>query len=159
MRPTPTAAAAEPMVKKTVGSPEKRLEPNICSASSAPTVMPAARPAPLRICANSSTVRVRRCSGGSSRTLVLVERAGDPLMWSQPRRLKWLACFWSSGSAAQPVSEGKYPSKRAQDWALAPAIGPTAAVHGAHCLDEQANDRKEEIDAQDVARYATQHGR
>ena len=43
------------MVKKTVGSPEKRLEPSICSASSAPTVMPAARPAPLRICANSRT--------------------------------------------------------------------------------------------------------
>lgn len=57
------------------------------------------------------------------------------------------------------MSEGKHPSKRAQDWALAPAIGPAAAVHGAHCLDKPANDRKEQIEAQDVARYATRHGR
>jgi hypothetical protein len=37
------------MVKNTVGSPDKLLEPSICSASSAPTVIPAASPAPLKI--------------------------------------------------------------------------------------------------------------
>ena len=81
------------MVKKTVGSPENRLEPNICSASSAPTVMPAARPAPLRICANSKTVRVRRCSGGSSRMLMLAETAGEPLMRNQPTGLSSISCL------------------------------------------------------------------
>ena len=79
IRPTPTAAAAEPIVKKTVGNPEKRLEPNMSSASSAPTVMPAARPAPLRICASSRVASVRRCSGGSWMTLVLAEAAADPV--------------------------------------------------------------------------------
>jgi hypothetical protein len=57
------------------------------------------------------------------------------------------------------MPEGKHPSKRAQDWALAPAIGPAAAMHRSHGLDEPANDRKEQIKAEEVARYPTHHGR
>ena len=65
--------------EKTVGRPEKRLEPSISSASSAPTVIPAARPAPLKIYASSRIASVRRCSGGSSSTLVPAETAGESL--------------------------------------------------------------------------------
>ena len=32
-------------------------------------------------------------------------------------------------------------------------------MHGAHRLDEPANDRKEQIKAQDIAHYPTRHGR
>jgi hypothetical protein len=67
-------------VKNTVGSPDKRLEPNICSASRAPTVMPAASPAPLKICAESKTARVRRCSGGSVTMGKLVGAADEPVI-------------------------------------------------------------------------------
>ena len=95
-RPRTIAAAAEPIVKKTVGSPDKLLEPNICSASSAPTVMPAASPAPLRICANSRTARVRRCSGASSVRLACVEPAAALVMTHQhPSR--------SASSVSQPA--------------------------------------------------------
>jgi hypothetical protein len=43
-------------------------------------VMPAASPAPLKICAESKTARVRRCSGGSVTMGILVGAADEPVI-------------------------------------------------------------------------------
>jgi len=63
MRPTVTAAAAEPMVNMALGSPARLVVSSMSCASSAPTVMPAASPAPLSTWAPTRTASVRRCCG------------------------------------------------------------------------------------------------
>jgi hypothetical protein len=54
MRPTTMAARAEPAVNKALGSPARLVVPSISWARRAPTVTPAARPAPLRICGDAA---------------------------------------------------------------------------------------------------------
>ena len=58
-------------VKSAAGTPARPSEPRRSLASSAPTVTPAARPAPERTWAATSVRRTRRCSGSSCATSVV----------------------------------------------------------------------------------------
>jgi hypothetical protein len=49
------------------------------------------------------------------------------------------------------------PPERAQDWALAPAVGAAAATHGAHLFDETADDGEKQIQTYQRSNDATQH--
>jgi len=60
-RPTMRAAPADPAVNRATGSPDRLLVSSMSAASSAPTVMPAASPAPLKTWEAITTVRVLRC--------------------------------------------------------------------------------------------------
>src|SRR5262249_61950376 len=61
-RPTPNAVSADPSVNRAAGSPAAASPPSICCASRAPTVTPAASPAPPKICEHTTTVSDRRYS-------------------------------------------------------------------------------------------------
>src|SRR5690554_5181135 len=67
-RPTATAAPAEPPAKSAEGSPAPLVEPSISLARRAPTLTPAARPAPAKIWAKTKTRSVRRCTTRTSRS-------------------------------------------------------------------------------------------
>jgi hypothetical protein len=54
--------AADPPVNRALGRPDRLVVANMSAASRAPTVIPAARPAPLNTCEAITTARVRRCS-------------------------------------------------------------------------------------------------
>src|SRR5699024_8001232 len=58
-RPTKYADKAEPSVNNAAGTPAKLAEPNISLAIKAPTVIPAANPAPPNIGEITTTVNVR----------------------------------------------------------------------------------------------------
>ena len=61
MPPIRNAARAEPRVNSAVGTPARSSEPSISWASNAPTVIPAANPAPPSTCPATTTASTRRC--------------------------------------------------------------------------------------------------
>ncbi len=78
IRPTRSAANADPRVNNAVGKPARLSDPSICCARRAPTVIPAARPAPPRTWLTTTTIRVRFCTlrrSASSGTVTSAVRA------------------------------------------------------------------------------------
>ena len=68
--------SAAPRIWKVPPRPAQRAEPDVCSARSAPTAMPAERPTPPRIW---DTTRVRTtCRWVASRGVVVVTRSSMP---------------------------------------------------------------------------------
>jgi hypothetical protein len=55
------------------------------------------------------------------------------------------------------MSPRKHPSEGTQNGTLTPAIGRTAAAHGAHTLDETAHDGEEQIQTQDPPNHPPHH--
>src|SRR5262245_13851560 len=65
-RPTATAASADPAVIRALGSPARLVVPSMSWARSAPTVTPAASPAPLRTWEATRARSTRRWAGPGS---------------------------------------------------------------------------------------------
>jgi hypothetical protein len=51
--------------------------------------------------------------------------------------------------AVDPMLEGKHPAERTEDRALAPARGVAPALDGPHAFDEPADDREQQVQAND----------
>jgi hypothetical protein len=67
------------------------------------------------------------------------------------------AAWLGSDLASRVMSPRKHPPEGAQNGTLTPAIGRTAAAHGAHTLDETSHDGEEQIQTQDPPNRPPHH--